>query len=1220
VADERILYAPDVVGVDRLFMVALKLPEDAGEVRVRVPAAVALLDRRPRSASPSPLRGGSLRPATGPRGGATGERSTLHRFYFRALRPSKAATIRFALPGGEVSVTVAIWSFDDLREYRSLKGERLPRRWPLGEALPELKQGQTVTTAAQVAATKGNPGAAPAWLEQPDEAIWAMQPDSTLPRWHWVNIAHGCPIHGTEIYRKQPYYPWEKDLALPWKWKIRCPVGGEEYPSNAIGRGDFTSGDFVDDGVGGGFVSDGRHYGFIAEINQAYCHQMLRVAPECAQGYLATGDRRYVHKALVAFCRLAVEYAYLATMTQHRHRNSAVQVERFGQGRFDEGPFLAASGFTVYSIDQPAYQSRLAEAYDRIFPAIDREREIVPFLRKKGFAVKSPADVRRFIEENLFAVWMQGTMDGACYSNEPFAQRGFARMAEVLNYARGGEFMEWLYDGGGKMRVFVTNGFFRDGSPYESTGGYNGMHVSSLGPIVDSIEHLRALRPEVYPEASYPSLSRSRRYRNVFDFDLETVTLDRTFPAIGDTGGPPVYQKLSRVTWQSGGAAAFEHAYRLFREPKLAWALVHAPGWEPSVEFPFTRDELAREAAKWPGDWNDRSSLHDGYGVAILRGGAGDAKRALWLRYGRARSHTQDDLMDIGLQAYEGVLLAHMGYPRNWGYWEHSWSSHHVARQRLEGNRFATMTAQAELFAESSGRPPAGPVHLAEARAQAYVDDVDAGRGYRLLPDVWQRRLLALIDAGPDRFYAVDFYRIAGGEEHWSAFHAQEGELRLTGVALTPQDGGTLAGPDVPYGDPKWLEANGCTHGVYGWSGPMFAFAHLYNVQRGTPQGAGAPAAVWSADWALKSGEGLHLRVTGIGDSATEPPAPELIVCDGKSPAGGSPYEMKWLMRHHRRASGSDHLRTQLLNLLEAYRGEPVISEARPLALSGADEAGFRAAGCVVRMSDRTDTLLVSADPSVEREAEGGVRFAGRFGFIAEQEGEIVAMALIGGTRLQRGDVRIRSERGEYRGRITALDREAETITVSPAPPEPSRLVGATLFITNAHRRIAYRVRSARGAAGGAELHLEGDSRIGTGRVTGTEDGRVLTKTPFPLHRFRYYHGARLVNAARSVEYSIIEVRDQVAAILDGAAHPEANKDRLAGEFPAGSWFDVYDYGMGDEVVWPYAVSLTRTQPGVYRLDAPGPVEVRLPEGCRVEREEARGNSENEPLVERRQP
>ena len=40
------------------------------------------------------------------------------------------------------------------------------------------------------------------------------------------------------------------------------------------------------------------------------------------------------------------------------------------------------------------------------------------------------------------------------------------------------------------------------------------------------------------------------------------------------------------------------------------------------------------------------------------------------MMYGRARGHTQDDIMDIGLEAFRSEILGHMGYPRNWGYWE----------------------------------------------------------------------------------------------------------------------------------------------------------------------------------------------------------------------------------------------------------------------------------------------------------------------------------------------------------------------------------------------------------------------------------------------------------------------------------------------------------------------------------------------------------------------
>jgi len=1144
--DAKVQYAPDIVGVGRLFLIALQVPAETPEIAVEVPDCVKLLDRTPLPA-----------------------KTDQRRFYFRSLAPAASTQIRFSWADRELVVPLTIWSFEDLRQFRELKGTPLPRRWPLGQALPHLKEGRTVTTEQDLARLRKG-GGADVWLQTDDDAIWAMQPDSTIPRWHWVNIRFGCPVHGTDIYEKRAFYPWEKDADIPWRWKIRCPVGGEEYPSNDFGNDDFTSGDFPDDGIGGGCVHDGQHYGFIAETAQFYCHRMLTVPTACARAYIATEDVRYVHKALVAFCRIAAEYAYLATMTHHRHRNTAAQVERLGQSRFEEGPFLYATGFTVYSIDQPGYMTSLSRAYDLIFPAIEQDAEIIPYLQAKGFSVQTHGDVRRFIEENLFAVWLQGAMDDSCHSNEPFQQMGFAHIAEMLNYPVT-DMMEWLYDGGGKMRIFVPNTFFRDGAPYESTGGYNGMHVSALGPIVDAVERTRAMRPELFPEERFPSLSKSRRYQNVFDFDMDTVTIDRGFPAVGDTGGHPEYSRMSRVTWQAGGAAAYEHAYRQFRHPKFAWALAHAPGWSPSADFPFTREQIEQEAASWPDDWNDRSSLHDGYGLAILRAGAGDDKRAAWLHYGRARGHVQDDHMDLGLHAYKGTLLQHMGYPRNWGYWEHSWTSHNLARQIP----FVTQTAQPQLFAD------AGPVHLTEARAQTFIDRVDEGLGYELPQDQWQRRLVALVDISDRQFYCVDWYRISGGQEHWWAFHAQEGDFVASGLELTAQERGTLAGPDVEYGDPEWLQANGCRKGLYGWSGPMFGFAHLYNVRRGASDGG------WHADWKLKTGEGLHLRLT-----VPEARGTEVAICDGTSPAGGNPYEMKWVMLHK---TAAEPVQTQVLSLIEPYRGEPAIRRATALALSGDDEAGFTASGCTVELEGRTDTLFASASPDVMRQAEGGFRFAGRFGLYAEQEGEPVAMVLVGGTELSKGGFGVTADSAEFRGTITAVDRGAETITVSPAPPGIEAMVGETIFTTNPYRRSAQKVLRAEAVPDGVRLHLDLDSRIGTGRVTGVEDFKVATATEFPLNRYRYYHGARLLNHDGSAEYRIDDVRSQSGAAIDRAAHPDALQATLQQQFPPDSWFEVYDFGVGDEVVWPYSISVKRVRRGVYEVQSPVAVKLQLP-------------------------
>ncbi len=1165
---EQIVYAPDIVGVERLFLIVLAVPPDAPEIAVTVPPQAQMLDR-----TPLPTQ------------------AEQRRYYFRSVAPAERVEILFAHPAGQIAVPLTIWSREDLREFRELKGVQLPRRWPLGETLPELKQGRTIYTDEQIEEMRGGSAGdrAERYAAHTDDEIWAMQTDSTIPRWHWVNVTYGCPVHGTEIYESRAYYPWIKDATFPYNWKIECPVGHELYPSNDFGADDFTSGEFPDDGIGGGYIApDGKHYGFIAETNQEYCREMMQVAPTCSRAYIATGDVKYLHAALVAFCRLADEYAYLATMTQHRHRNSASQVERLGQGRFDEGPFLNVSGFTVYPIELPGHQWTHAEAYDMIWPDIERDEQIIPFLQGKGIPVESHEDVRRFIEENLMAVWMQGSMDGATRSNEPYQQRGLVRMAEMLNYERGDEFMDWLYDGDGKMRIFVPNTFFRDGAPYESTGGYNSMHVTALGPIVESIEHLRDMRPEVYPRAKYPDITQSRRYQNVFDFCMDTVTIGRFFPKVGDGGSHPSYSVLPPITWHDASTDSFEHAYRVFREPKLAWALANAPGWQPSAEFGFTREEIEAEAALVPDDWNDASSLHDGYGLAIVRGGTGDARRAAWAHYDHARGHKQDDLLDLGMDAFRGNILSHMGYPRNWGQWESLWSSHNVARQF---EPFLNQVGEPQYMAD------AGIAHVTELRTEpipAYDDSTGELAG-EPQPDYWQRRMLALIDVSPEEFYALDFYRISGGEQHWWSFHAQEGEYATEGIDLVAQEGGTLAGPDVPYGDIPWIQAHGGTqHPTYGWRGNYFTFPFLYNVQHGSAEQP------WWGDWAFSSSDaqsaGLHLRqhVLQARDGAGQPI--EVAITDGKAASGGSPYEMKWIMMHNPGEEADGAVRTQVLAVLEPYLNNPIIRSAAPIALSGADEAGFEAGAARIELvSGRVDTVFWSADPSIERTAEGGFRFAGRFGIWAERDGEPVAVSLVGGTVLTKNGQGLLLDEPEFRAEITAVDHAARTITISPAPEAPGALVGQNLFIGNEKRSLAYEVLSVEEAADSVTLELSMDPRIGTGEVTSTEDFRVRTSTPFPLQGYSYYEGARIRNADGSAEYRINEVRNAAFAMIDRALHPEATADALAADFPPGTWFEVYDYGVGDQVWWPMSASLTQRAPHTWEMNAGAQAQVNLP-------------------------
>jgi len=159
------------------------VPRGAPEVAVTHPDGVTLLDQTPLPAK-------------------TDER----RYYFRAGETAATLEIGFAHPDGEIVIPLTIWDFEDLRELRELKGTPLPRRWPIGETLPELKQGRTITTQRDIEAAKaGGPGAGERWSRCRTTTSGPCSRTAPFPL-ALVNVAHGCPVHGAEIYTVRPYY------------------------------------------------------------------------------------------------------------------------------------------------------------------------------------------------------------------------------------------------------------------------------------------------------------------------------------------------------------------------------------------------------------------------------------------------------------------------------------------------------------------------------------------------------------------------------------------------------------------------------------------------------------------------------------------------------------------------------------------------------------------------------------------------------------------------------------------------------------------------------------------------------------------------------------------------------------------------------------------------------------------------------------------------------
>jgi len=198
--------------------------------------------------------------------------------------------------------------------------------------------------------------------------------------------------------------------------------------------------------------------------------------PPIARGLRGHGDRQYAHKVLVALCRLAVEYAYLATMTQHRHRNSVSQVERFGQGRFDEGPAWRPAALPpIASSSPPTVES--CRGLRPYLPVIDQTGDH-PVPATEGLCRQDHQDVRPLVEENLFAVWVQGIMDKACATMSPGSRRRWHARRSCSTTP--GAPTSWTgsttaREGCGSSPPTTTSAMVH---PTSRPGGYNAAHVS----------------------------------------------------------------------------------------------------------------------------------------------------------------------------------------------------------------------------------------------------------------------------------------------------------------------------------------------------------------------------------------------------------------------------------------------------------------------------------------------------------------------------------------------------------------------------------------------------------------------------------------------------------------------------------------------------------------------------------------------------------------------
>ena len=969
------------------------------------------------------------------------------------------------------------------------------------------------------------------WAALSDEELWHLPTEQSIPRGIHVNKERGCPNCGQGIDRFGNY-PWRVDVVHD-PWKIRCPSCGERYPKNDFAAyyrsGTGPDGLFrreradasllyntdhpdpndplhsfgVDDSCGWK-DAEGNVYRFIGYYGHygawtAVSHALSALS----EAYVFTGEQKVVHKAAILLARVADLYP---DMDYHFWAELGFENSDGGSGR----------GKVYGRIWEARLVSGFARAYDAIRDGFDeadthRPEGLYAFLREKAERFGLPPQgsapaLRTHIETRILRQVEPAILRGDIRVNEPRTQLTMATAAVVLNDPNESDRMlDWVFapksgdkennrpgdketegqgnkvspspplplspsgrrreeGNGGHIPALFAGEIDRDGIGSEASPGY------SFGWLTGMIE----LDEVISKRRSYTRHNIRRdfpKFREMFRAPARLICLGRYSPHIGDAGatGSPDRNVAS--------VDLYLKAFEQFGDPDFAQTAywlngsttegMHSTLFHPDPE---QIAERVKQVIAQHGVRQERSDGLGGYGLAILRSGEGEHRRAAWIYYGRNRGHGHLDTGNLGLYAHGLDLLPDLGYPEYASAWpkRFGWTHHTVSHNTV-------MVDQRPQNYSYSGK-----LHLFGTSPEVQMVEIASGDVYPQCKVY--RRTVVLVDISPTASYIVDLFRVEGGEEHHFSFHGPEGAVSTEGLDLIQQRQGTYAGEKVAFGE--FADEPFSTR--YRGSG----FQYLYNVQR-----CPAPKALIAVDWQVKdtwrvlpqsairnrsAGVSIRNPQSAIRNGMTDvhlrwtmlDPPGEVAFCDGDPPQNkpGNPRRLKYGIVHSEGAPAS----TGFLSVIEPYRGERTIRSITPVSVEPDDEPGthLKARALKITLADgRVDYLMFSLDPDRKRRVEDRIAFCGSFGLYSEADGQRRSAFLINGTHIGPEQAPLQMARRAWTGSVTRFERGR--IYTEAALPTDGSLIGRWIMVFNDNERDGcYRIREMRREGGQTVLEV----------------------------------------------------------------------------------------------------------------------------------------------------
>lgn len=268
---------------------------------------------------------------------------------------------------------------------------------------------------------------------------------------------------------------------------------------------------------------------------------------------------------------------------------------------------------------------------------------------------------------------------------------------------------------------------------------------------------------------------------------------------------------------------------------------------------------------------------------------------------------------------------------------------------------------------------------------------------------------------GPNQTGQLRFqeFRVDGAKPMIFTSAALGGGPATTGLSLSPQKGGSYAGPDIPKPEHGETTAYNKETGN--------GFNYLHPVRRDD-----SPDSPFSVDWhvsdfwnARSANDAVHLRLTMVEEMD------DVALANGDPPQRwGNPETFTYLLAH-RSGERSKELTTTFTSVIEPYTNSRFVGSISDVSITGSDTDR---AVKVELANGRTDYIASAADQTKSHTVGDVFAFTGRFAVYAENEAGTPAFAyLFDGTRLAahgRSPPLIQVPSGRIEGTVESFTRD----------------------------------------------------------------------------------------------------------------------------------------------------------------------------------------------------